>query len=127
MALAMLVFGRPSLRDAVPGTPPTPIVLLLPVFGWAAMRFGVGGVSAALLGSAFVASYETAMGLRPFATMTPIDSLIAVQMILAVVAMPLMCWPDCSANGDWRPPVSPPAFAIRRAVVQHFRVVPSPS
>ncbi len=91
-AIAMLVFGRPSLSDdAVPGTLPTPIVLLFPVFGWAAMRFGVGGVSAALLGAAFVASYETAMGLRPFATMRPIDSLIAVQMILAVVAMPLMC------------------------------------
>ncbi len=91
MALAALVFGRPSLRVAVPGTLPTPIVLLFPVFGWAAMRFGVGGVSAALLGSAFVASYEAASGQRPFATLTPVDSLIAVQMILAVVAMPLMC------------------------------------
>ena len=89
-ALAILVFGRPGVRDALPGSPPTPIVLLLPVFGWAAMRFGVGGVSAALLGSAMVASYETAAGLRPFATLTPVDSLIAVQMILAVVAMPLM-------------------------------------
>ena len=70
-AIAVLVFGRPSLSDdAVPGTLPTPIVLLFPVFGWAAMRFGVGGVSAALLGAAFVASYETATGLRPFATMT---------------------------------------------------------
>lgn len=91
IALAVLIFGRPSLRDAVPGSLPTPIVLLFPVFGWGAMRFGVGGVSAALLGAAFVASYETASGLRPFSTMTPTDSLIAVQMILAVVAMPLMC------------------------------------
>ena len=90
LAIAVLVFGRPGVRDALPGTPPTPIVLLLPVFGWAAMRFGVGGVSAALLGSAAVASYETAAGLRPFATLTPVDSLIAVQMILAVVAIPLM-------------------------------------
>jgi two-component system sensor kinase FixL len=90
LALAVLVFGRPGVRDALPGSPPTPIVLLLPVFGWAAMRFGVGGVSAALLGSAMVASYETAAGLRPFASLRPADSLIAVQMILAVVAMPLM-------------------------------------
>jgi signal transduction histidine kinase len=90
LALAVLVFGRPGVRDAMPGTPPTPIVLLLPVFGWGAMRFGVGGVSAALLGSAVVASYETAAGLRPFATLTPVDSLIAVQMILAVVAIPMM-------------------------------------
>jgi two-component system sensor kinase FixL len=90
VALAMLVFGRPGVRDALPGSPPTPIVLLLPVFGWGAMRFGVGGVSAALLGSAIVASYETAAGLRPFATLPPVDSLIAVQMILTVVAIPMM-------------------------------------
>ena len=90
IAVAVLVFGRPGVRDALPGSPPTPIVLLLPVFGWGAMRFGVGGVSAALLGSAIVASYETAAGLRPFATLPPTDSLIAVQMILAVVAIPMM-------------------------------------
>src|SRR5204862_6180497 len=47
-------------------------------------------VRAALLGAAAVASYEAAEGLRPFATLTPTDSLIAVQMILAVAAMPLM-------------------------------------
>ena len=91
LGVAVLVFGRPGVRDALPGTPPTPIVLLLPVFGWGAMRFGVGGVSAALLGSSIVASYETASGIRPFSTLAPTDSLIAVQMILAVVAMPLMC------------------------------------
>ena len=91
LGVAVLVFGRPGVRDALPGTPPTPIVLLLPVFGWGAMRFGVGGVSAALLGSSIVASYETAAGIRPFSTLAPTDSLIAVQMILAVVAMPLMC------------------------------------
>jgi signal transduction histidine kinase/integral membrane sensor domain MASE1 len=91
IGFSVLIFGRPGVRDAMPGTPPTPIVLLLPLFGWAAMRFGVGGVSAALLCAAFVASYETATGLRPFATLPPADSLIAVQMILALVAMPLMC------------------------------------
>lgn len=91
IGVAVLVFGRPGVRDALPGAPPTPMVLLLPIFAWAAMRFGVGGVSAALLGSAFVASYESAAGLRPFATLTPADSLIAVQVILSLAATPLMC------------------------------------
>ena len=90
-AAATVIFKRPYLGDAMPGVPPTPIVLLLPVFGWAAIRFGVGGVSAALFGSAMVASHETAVGFRPFAAFSPASSLIAVQMILAVVAMPLMC------------------------------------
>ena len=90
-AAATVIFKRPYLGDAMPGVPPTPMVLLLPVFGWAAIRFGVGGVSAALFGSAIVASHETAVGFRPFAEFSPASSLIAVQMILAVIAMPLMC------------------------------------
>ncbi len=90
-AMATVIFKRPYLGDSIPGVPPTPLVLLLPVFGWAAIRFGVGGVSAALFGSAMVASHETAVGYRPFAALSPSDSLIAVQMIFAVVAMPLMC------------------------------------
>jgi two-component system, LuxR family, sensor kinase FixL len=75
----------------VPGIPPTPSVLLLPYYFWAAARFGVGGVSAALFATAFVASYETQSGHRPFAVLLPIDSLVAVQMYLAVMGVPLMC------------------------------------
>ena len=75
----------------VPGMPPTPSVLLLPLYFWAAARFGVGGVSAALFFTAFVASYETRTGHRPFAVLSPIDSLIAVQMYLTIMAVPLMC------------------------------------
>src|SRR5882672_506197 len=89
LALAgVLVFG--GVLD-LRGVPPTPSVLLLPLFLWAATRFGVGGVSVALLGTAFAAAYETQHGNRPFAALPPVDSLIAVQMYLTVMGFPLMC------------------------------------
>ena len=88
---AVWVFGDSTIIATVPGIPSTPSVLLLPFFFWTAVRFGVGGVSGALLTTAFVASYETKTGHRPFAGLSPIDSLIAVQFYLSTIAMPLMC------------------------------------
>ena len=75
----------------MPGIPPTPSVLLLPFYFWAAARFGVGGVSAALFATAFAASYETQIGHRPFDVLPPAESLMAVQMYLIVMGIPLMC------------------------------------
>ncbi len=85
---AVWVFGGSA---AVPGLPRTPSVLLLPFFFWAAIRFGVGGVSAALFVSALVASYETRIGHRPFDVLPPLESLMAVQMYLTIMGVPLMC------------------------------------
>ena len=75
----------------MPGIPPTPSVLLLPFYFWAAARFGVGAVSAALFATAFAASYETQLGHRPFDVLPPAESLMAVQMYLIVMGIPLMC------------------------------------
>ena len=75
----------------MPGIPPTPSVLLLPFYFWAAARFGVGAVSAALFATAFAASYETQIGHRPFDVLPPAESLMAVQMYLIVMGIPLMC------------------------------------
>ena len=55
-AAGLVVFGPPTVRDNLPIVPSTPIVLAIPLFGWAAMRFGVGGVSTALLLLAAMAS-----------------------------------------------------------------------
>jgi C4-dicarboxylate-specific signal transduction histidine kinase len=69
----------------------SPAVLLLPFFFWAAVRFGVGGVSAMLLLAAAIASTEAKMGHRPFQGLPAADSLMAAQMYLAVIGCPLMC------------------------------------
>jgi signal transduction histidine kinase len=75
----------------VPAIPPTPSVLLLPFYFWAAVRFGVGAVSAALFATVFVASYETRIGHRPFEVLPPAESMMAVQVYLTVMGVPLMC------------------------------------
>ncbi len=85
---AIWIFG--GSRD-LPGFPPTPSVLLLPFYCWAALRFGVGGLSAALFGTVFVATYEAQVGHRPFEVLAPAEGLMALQMYLVVMAIPLMC------------------------------------
>jgi two-component system, LuxR family, sensor kinase FixL len=88
--VATMVFGELQVVAAVPG-PRTPTVLLLPLFFWAAVRFGVGGVSTAVLVSAMVASVSMALGHQPFNSLPPLEALLATQMYLTVMGMPLMC------------------------------------
>jgi two-component system sensor kinase FixL len=85
------VFGDLRTILPFPGVPRTPTVLLLPWFFWAAVRFGVGGVSSALLLSALVATVSMATGNLPFDHLPPLESLLAVQMYLTIMGMPMMC------------------------------------
>ena len=67
----------------------TPPMLLLPLL-WAAARFGVSGVSAALFLFTLVASYETRVS--PEAIQLPMpEALSALQVYLIVIGVPLMC------------------------------------
>ena len=95
---AVLVFGTVACTaiwifggvTSVPGLPRTPSVLLVPFLLWAGVRFGVGGVSVSLLLAALTASYESRIGHRPFDVLPPMESLLALQMYLAVMAVPVM-------------------------------------
>ncbi len=89
--VAAMVFGNLRTAVALPGMPRTPTVLLVPCFFWAAIRFGVGGVSSAVLVSAAAASLSVAMGHWPFDYLPPFESLMAVQMYLTIMGIPLMC------------------------------------
>jgi signal transduction histidine kinase/integral membrane sensor domain MASE1 len=88
---AVWVFGQPIEARSVLGMPPMPTVMLLPFFFWSAIRFGVVGVSAALLVVACVLSYEGGLGYVPFYPMPPVGALAASQVFLAVIGTPLMC------------------------------------
>lgn len=83
---AIWIFGGAT---NVPGLPRIPSVLLVPFVLWAAVRFGVGGVSVALLLAALTASYESRIGHRPF-DLPPMESLLALQSYLALMAVPVM-------------------------------------
>ena len=94
VALAVVgavVFGVLDWTSTIPGVPRTPTVFLLPLFLWASIRFGVGGVSAALLVCALFASLSTAVGRRPFNILPPLESLMAVQLYLTVIGALSMC------------------------------------
>ena len=84
---AAWVFGG-AIR--VSGVPRTPTVLIMPLLFWTAIRFGVSGASVSILLSALTASYESSLGRRPFEALPPMESLLSVQMYLAVMAVPVM-------------------------------------
>ena len=62
----------------------------LPLFLWASARFGIGGVSAALLGFALLVIVNAVRGRGPFATYSPDANVLALQVFLTLLAMPLL-------------------------------------
>jgi signal transduction histidine kinase len=87
VALGMLVFGKtPAGASASPALLYTPIPLLI----WAALRFGLGGISASMLVLTFQAIWGTMHGRGPFLAQTPGENATALQLFLMVTATPLM-------------------------------------
>jgi signal transduction histidine kinase/integral membrane sensor domain MASE1 len=78
---------------AIPGSPRTPLAFLLPFLLWAAVRFGPGGVSLSLLTSAILATWAgtSTVGQGPFTSLPPPEGVLALQVFLTAVAVPLMC------------------------------------
>jgi two-component system sensor histidine kinase UhpB len=64
----------------------TPIPLLI----WAALRFGLGGISASMLVVTFQAIWGTMHGHGPFLAQTPAENATALQLFLLVTGAPLM-------------------------------------
>lgn len=89
VGVSVLVLGPSVVALNIPGVPRTPTVFLLPMFIWAAIRFGAAGISTGLLIAALVGSFSAIAGNRPFAVLEPRDSLIALQLYLILMAVPL--------------------------------------
>jgi two-component system sensor kinase FixL len=88
--VGVLTFASGTVKLDLPGVPATPTVFLLPLFLWAALRFGAGGMSSALLVAALTASFAAKAGDRPFEVLgDPAESLLALQIYLIVMAVPL--------------------------------------
>ena len=62
----------------------------LPLLLWAAVRFGPGGTSAAVLTVAMLAITGTLGERGPFVTQSPEDGLLQLQLFLFVVSVPLL-------------------------------------
>ena len=87
VALGIFVFDRtPAGTSTSPALLYTPIPLLI----WAALRFGLGGISASMLIVTFQAIWGTMHGYGPFLAQTPAENATALQLFLMVTATPLM-------------------------------------
>ena len=89
LVITQIVFWGDAIGWSIPHAPPTPSVFLLPLFLWAAVRFGAGAISVTLLVSATMACLAARLGNRPFAVLDPQESVIALQTYLIIMAAPL--------------------------------------
>ena len=86
-AVGYLAFDR---SPAGPDTSPALLYAPVPMLIWAALRFGLGGVSASMLVLTILAIWGTMQGRGPFLTQTPSENALALQLFLLMVATPLM-------------------------------------
>jgi integral membrane sensor domain MASE1 len=87
LALGIFVFDK---TPAGPNTSPALLYTPIPLLIWAALRFGLGGISVSMLIIAFQAIWGTMRGHGPFLTQTPTENATALQLFLLVTATPLM-------------------------------------
>jgi PAS domain-containing protein len=86
LAVGHLCFGRPASDSTLPALLYAPLPLLV----WAAVRFELAGVSWALLAIALQSTWGAVHGRGPFASQTPADSVLQIQLFLLAMSLPLM-------------------------------------
>jgi PAS domain S-box-containing protein len=87
VALGIFVFDE---TPAGPQTSPALLYAPIPVLIWAALRFGLGGISVSMLIITVLAIWGTMRGHGPFLAQTPTENALALQLFLLVTATPLM-------------------------------------
>ncbi len=85
--VATYVFG---ILPAGPETSPALLYAPIPLLIWAALRFGLSGISAAMLVVTFQAIRGAMHGRGPFLLQSPAENALALQMFLIVTGIPLM-------------------------------------
>lgn len=83
----VLVFGT---QHVAPGNVPALVYVPLPLLLWAALRFGLGGLSASLLGIALISTWNAMHGRGPFTSPSMMENIQSLQVLLCMVALPLM-------------------------------------
>jgi len=92
LALGIVLVGA-FVFDKVPAGPETSPALLyapIPLLIWASLRFGLGGISTAMLVVTFQAIWGAMHGRGPFLLQSPAENALALQMFLIVTGTPLM-------------------------------------
>jgi len=76
--------------EAGPEREPVLLYSPLPFLLWASVRFGFRGASASILALALVAICGSAYGRGPFASGSPLENVLSLQIFLIVVSIPLL-------------------------------------
>ena len=92
LALGIVMVGTYvfAIVPAGPETSPALLYAPIPLLIWAALRFGLGGISAAMLVVTFQAIWGAMHGHGPFLLQSPAENALALQMFLIVTGTPLM-------------------------------------
>ena len=90
VGILMVGFFAFDKWPAGPEGSPALLYSAIPLLIWAALRFGLGGISASMLVITFQAIWGTMHGRGPFIMQTPAENALALQMFLLVTATPLM-------------------------------------
>jgi signal transduction histidine kinase/integral membrane sensor domain MASE1 len=95
LALAITLVATCAIAFLLPVTTKWDLALLaygpLPLLFWAALRFGPGGASLALTTLTFAAIWSADRGTGPFVSLSPEDTVLTLQLILVLAALPVLC------------------------------------
>ena len=91
MLVVGVTFASPEATVTVPRTFGTPLGFLLPILLWAGVRFGPSGASLVLVEIALVANWGSLNSRGPLQSLPPSDRVLALQLGLSVVAVPILC------------------------------------
>jgi signal transduction histidine kinase len=87
VAVTLIVFRSTAAAES---SLPALVYLPLPLLLWTAVRFGPIGVNTSLLIVAFLSISEAVEGYGPFSASTPAESVLALQMFLITLSIPLI-------------------------------------
>ena len=92
LGLGIVVVGTYVFANLPSGPETSPALLYapIPLLIWAALRFGLSGISAAMLVVTFQAIWGAMHGHGPFLLQSPAENALALQMFLIVTGIPLM-------------------------------------
>jgi two-component system sensor kinase FixL len=91
VGILVAVFVRPeSGAHPIPGVPVPPLTFIVPFILWAALRFGSAGASLSLLTAVLIAIWAATHGRGTFSAPLRAQNALAVQIIAAILAIPLM-------------------------------------
>ncbi len=92
LAVGLLAIGYVAFYQSPAGPDTSPALLYspIPLLIWAALRFGLGGISTSMLVITILAIWGTMQGRGPFLTQTPAENALELQLFLLMAATPLM-------------------------------------